>query len=104
MKKHAGEKRIKRKANPKKVVLRLGFVLVLFYVITTLVNQQFALGGNAAAEAKIQAQLADAQKNTAALNSRLSQVNTDSYIEYVARTKLGLVKPGEKIFVDAGKR
>ena len=98
-----GEKRTRRKGNPKKIALRLVFVVVLAYVVTTLIHQQVVINANAAAAAAVKTQIAAAQKSTANLNNQISQMNSDSYIEYIARTKLGLVKPDEKVFVDAGK-
>lgn len=40
----------------------------------------------------------------AQLKEELKQVQKDSYIETLAREKLGLIKPGEILFIDKNKR
>ena len=46
----------------------------------------------------------DAKKNLIEYyNNQNDNINSDEYIESVARDKLGLVKPYEKVYVDANK-
>ena len=37
------------------------------------------------------------------LNKQKEMINSDEYIEKVAREKLGMVKKGERVFVDVGE-
>lgn len=46
-------------------------------------------------------ELQEAKLKTENLNITLNSMNTDEYIEEVARNRLGLVMPSEIIFVDA---
>ena len=93
-----------RRGNPKKMAVRLGVLLVALYVIVTLVNQQGVINSNSVQANALKSQISQAQGDTGRLNAELVQIGSDSYIERVARQKLGLVKPGEKIFVDSTKR
>lgn len=48
---------------------------------------------------KIEAQIAQAETENEKLKRQLENSNSNEYIEEVAREKLGLVKPGEKMFI-----
>ncbi len=49
----------------------------------------------------IQEQMDELKVKNDALKKQLEQLNSDAYIEREAREKLGLVKPGEKIILEA---
>ena len=48
---------------------------------------------------EIEAQIAQAEAENNKLKKQLENSNSYEYIEEVAREKLGLVKPGEKMFI-----
>jgi len=48
---------------------------------------------------KIEAQISQAETENEKLKRQLENSNSSEYIEEVAREKLGLVKPGEKMFI-----
>lgn len=50
---------------------------------------------------KIKEQMAELKVKNTELRKQLDQLNSDAYIEREAREKLGLVKPGEKIILEA---
>ncbi len=50
---------------------------------------------------KIQSQMDELRLKNADLRKQIEQLNSESYIEREAREKLGLVKPGEKIILEA---
>jgi cell division protein FtsB len=52
-----------------------------------------------AIQSKIDAEIAQNEQ----LMEQLKTVKTDEYIEKIAREKLGLVKSGEKVFVDINR-
>ena len=49
----------------------------------------------------IQEQMNQLKANNDTLKKQLEQLNSEAYIEREAREKLGLVKPGEKIILEA---
>jgi cell division protein FtsL len=50
---------------------------------------------------KIQGQMVELRTKNTDLGKQVDQLNSDAYIEREAREKLGLVKPGEKIILEA---
>ncbi|MFN2340697.1 MAG: septum formation initiator family protein [Halanaerobium sp.] len=48
---------------------------------------------------EIEAQITKAEAENEKLNEQLENSSSNEYIEEVAREKLGLVKPGEKMFI-----
>jgi cell division protein FtsB len=52
---------------------------------------------------KIEAQIARAEAENEELKEKIENSNSYEYIEEVAREKLGLVKPGEKMFIPVEK-
>jgi len=48
---------------------------------------------------KIETQIAEAEAENNKLKRQLENSSSNEYIEEVAREKLGLVKPGEKMFI-----
>ncbi|RAK05125.1 cell division protein FtsB [Halanaerobium saccharolyticum] len=48
---------------------------------------------------EIEAQIAKAEAENEKLKKQLANSDSNEYIEEVAREKLGLVKPGEKMFI-----
>lgn len=52
---------------------------------------------------EIESQIADAEVENEKLKSQLENSDSYEYIEEVAREKLGLVKPGEKMFIPVEK-
>lgn len=50
---------------------------------------------------KISEQMDELQQKNADLRNQMEQLNSDAFVEREAREKLGLVKPGEKIILEA---
>ncbi len=74
-------------------------VLMLYAVISLVMvhRQTRQLQDRAAA---LQQQVSDMTQSNAELQYQIDHSDDDDMIESVAREKLGLVKPGEKIFYD----
>ncbi|MGB9803371.1 FtsB family cell division protein [Desulfofundulus sp.] len=71
-------------------------VAVLFcYLLLSFFTQFHRLDAMQQDLQQLQAQLTELQKKNAELKQQLKLVQSDAYIEQVARERLGLVKPGE---------
>jgi cell division protein FtsL len=84
----------------------LVIIILLLYLIISFslqFNKLYAMQGELR---QVQKQVAELQINNAQLRDQLKLVQSDSYIEQMAREKLGLVKPGESriITVEPGKK
>jgi len=78
-------------------------VLVGVYFVTTFVDQQISINKYSSQIEMYKADIANKQALTKYYDEQQDSVETDEYIEQVARDNLGLVKPYEKIFVDVNK-
>lgn len=75
-------------------------LLLLFvaYILSTLVMQQFKMISLAKEEKQLKARIEEAMNQKTQLQNEINLLQTNDYIEKVARDELGLVKPGEYIF------
>lgn len=93
-----------RKNKKKKISIIHIFIIVFsFYFVYTLVDQQIQINKY---NSQIEMYRADIENKTELANyynKQKGSIQTDEYIENVARESLGYVKPYEKIFVDANK-
>lgn len=98
------EKKRKRKtAQGKSVLLKWIYMAVIAVMLVQGVRQQPLIDKNKQEINQIQQQIEYEKQRAAEVDVWTQKVDTDEYIEKVARTKLGLVKSNEKIFIDASK-
>lgn len=83
--------------------VRVILVVSLVFFAVTFVKQQFEINEYNVKIDSIKQDIADAKVRTDELRTVETKANNTEYIEYVARTELGLVKPYEKIFIDVEK-
>lgn len=95
----------KRKVEKKKKINIIGvlFVLVGIYFVTTFVDQQISINRYTSQIDMYMENIANKEALTKYYNEQQENVESDEYIEQIARENLGLVKPYEKIFVDVNK-
>jgi len=79
-------------------IRHLIIIFFLVYVVYTLVVQQLKMMDLARQEAELRQQMEAALQQREQLKKQIQLLNTDDYIEIVARDKLGLVKPDEYIY------
>lgn len=98
---------IRKKApKRKKLKFKLGGPIVVLFVLLGLIVYSF--GGqmmemyNVRHEiTQLKEQMDDIKTKNADLSKQIEQLSSDPYIEREAREKLGLVKPGEKVILEA---
>ena len=83
--------------------LRVVLVVSLVLFSINFVKQQFQINEYNVQINSIKQDIDEAKSKTQELRSVESKVTDSDYIEEVARTELGLVKPYEKIFIDVNK-
>jgi len=78
------------------------FILIAFivYFLFIIVEQQKILYSKEEAMKNIRTRVEEETRENEELIRQKEILDTDEYIEKVAREKLGMVKPGEKIFID----
>ena len=88
---------MKNKSNLlKKIIL----IVVLIYAIITFVKQQKILNSYAVQSEKLQTQIQEASEHQKELNEEKENVNSPEYIEAIAREKLDMYLPNERVYVD----
>lgn len=92
--------RNKRKISKLKMILIFGIILYVGYILT---GQQRILYEKESEARQYREKLKKEEQIAESLKKQKDMVGSDMYIEKIAREKLGMVKPGEKIFVDTNK-
>ena len=82
------------------LIKRIILVLVIFYAMITFINQQKVLNNYNSQVNSLKLDIAEAQKKQEELNNKKENVNSLEYIEALAREKLGMYMPNEKVYVD----
>jgi len=83
--------------------VRIILVVALVFFSVTFVKQQLQINQYNVQINSIKQDIEEAKDKTIELKAIENKVNDAEYIENIARTELGLVKPYEKIFIDVDK-
>lgn len=96
------------KASPKKSkkinLFKVFFAVFMAYFVYTAYNQQVQINKYNSQISMYKQDISTTNKLTSYYKSQASNMQTDDFIEKMAREKLGYVKPYEKIFVDINKK
>ena len=84
------------------IFIKIVILALIVYAAITLVSAKNRIAAAQADQAALQAQVDAALRENAALEYDVAHAGDPETIESIARTKLGLVMPGEKIFYDVG--
>ena len=86
--------------NTHSLLKKIVFIVVLIYAIVTFINQQKILNTYAKQDEDIQVQIAEATEYQQKLKKKKNNVNSSEYIEAIAREKLDMYLPNERVYVD----
>lgn len=89
--------------NPKRLLIAVLVVLFTVYFVYVMIWQQIAITKKNREIQELEEQVQAAASQTEALKAELENLNDPAYLEKIAREKLGLVRPNERVFVDANK-
>lgn len=103
MKKNRVVEDSKKNKNKKIKMIHIVMLVFSFYFVYTLVDQQIQINKYNSQIETYRADIKSKTELTDYYNKQKGSIQTDEYIENVARETLGYVKPYEKIFVDANK-
>lgn len=85
----------------KKTLLIIALLLVALYVLITFVNQQKLLSTYKASCIDLDEQIEEAKQYNEELNKTKENVNSKEYIEKIAREKLDMYYPNERVYIDS---
>lgn len=95
------EKRRVKKKKKNVSIVHIMTILFIVYFGFTFFNQQLKLNKYNSQIEMYEKEIESKQNLIEYYKSRKENITTDEYIESVAREKLGLVKPYEKVYIDA---
>ena len=90
------------KINIKKLFKKLVLVAFVSYVTITLINQQKLLNEYETDIASVEDDIEEANEYKDSLVSLKENSSSLEYIEKIAREKLNMYKPDEKVYIDVG--
>ena len=88
-----------KKINFKRIII----VIILFYVAYTFFVQQKELNAYKADSKRYTEQIAAEEEKKEQLLETKANINSKEYIEQVAREKLDMYLPNEKVYIDINK-
>lgn len=83
--------------------IKLVVLVLVVYAVVTLVSLQSQITAKRAEMTELEQRIAAADQEKQRLENAIANMDTDQGVEEIARSKLGLVSPGEIIFQDVGK-
>ena len=86
----------------RKLYKKLLILLVLIYAIFTLVNQQKVINQYTSNSKELASKIEEHENYKKELVAEKDNVNSKEYIEQMAREKLDMYYPNEKVYVDKG--
>lgn len=90
------------KNSKKKFLRNIILILMLIYVAYTLITQQQTLNKYSNESDTLSAQIEEQQKYKEELAKKKEDINSEEFIEDVAREKLDMYLPNEKVYIDTG--
>ena len=92
-------KKTKRRLKPSKVLILVGVVLCVVYLGVTFVQQEAAIAHIQDTQQQTQKELDEAKQSVEELTRLKEYVDSTEYVEGEARHTLGMLKPGEQLFL-----
>ena len=80
------------------LLVKIALLILLAYLIITLVNVRHQIGDAHAAIETLTEQVNDQTQANTELSNAIENRNDPSYLEDVARERLGLVAPNDRVF------
>lgn len=79
---------------------RIAISLFVVYAAITLANQQMTIARLQKTEQEVVARIQKADRENEKLKAMIDNAATPEYVERMAREQLGLVKAGERVYID----
>ena len=87
----------------KKIYRNIIIIAFSIYFVVTIISQQNTLSQYKSEAATFTKQLETAQETNDELNKTKEKLNSTEYIEEMAREKLGMYLPNERVYIDMQK-
>lgn len=87
----------------KKILKKILLIGIIIYVVYTFFVQQKTLNAYQADQERYSKQIAEEKEKQAELKTTKENINSKEYIEEVAREKLNMYLPNERVYIDISK-
>ncbi len=87
----------------KNLLKKLLFIVIAIYVVYTFFSQQKTLNAYQADRNRYSEQIAKEKEKQEELKATKENINSEEYIEEVAREKLDMYLPNERVYIDISK-
>lgn len=77
--------------------------IAVAYIVSVVISQQKMLNSYNKEIKILEGQISKEEENRASLDEVKDNINSSSYIEQIAREKLGMYLPNERVYIDIGK-
>ncbi len=86
-----------------KIFKRICLIIFIIYISMIFINQQKTIASYNYQKSYYQSKIKDAEENKETLLSEKSNLNSDEYIEKIAREKLDMYSENERVYIDINK-
>ena len=86
----------------KKILRNLLIIAIIIYIAFVFINQQKTLNQYSKNTEELNQQIASEKATNEELNQQKDNVNSLDFIEQIAREKLDMYYPNEKVYMDQG--
>ena len=93
---------MRKKFDFKKLFSKLMLILIGIYVVMTLISQQKKINAYDSNIDYLSTTIEEKSEYKAELTATKDNINSPEYIESVAREKLNMYMPNEKVYIDIG--
>lgn len=87
----------------KNLLKKVLILIFIIYFIYTIISQQKTLNAYAQEKESVNDQIDVAEETQAELMEMKENINSDEYIEQIAREKLEMYYPNERVYIDIEK-
>lgn len=87
----------------KKPFKKIFIIILVIYVMYTFINQQKVLNSYKTTQQYYTQQIEEKLAYKETLNNKKNNINSEEYIEEVAREKLDMYLPNERVYIDTSK-
>lgn len=94
---------MKKKTNNKNLIKKICFIGITIYVMCIFINQQKTLNSYKTSQEYYKEEIETKLAYQELLKETKSNINSKEYIEQVAREKLDMYLPNEKVYIDKNK-
>lgn len=92
-----------RNQKMKNLLKKVLILIFIIYFIYTIISQQKTLNAYAQEKESVNDQIVVAEETQAELMEMKENINSDEYIEQIAREKLEMYYPNERVYIDIEK-